>query len=295
MREWSQSLVVGAALLSVFAGAPVQAATLLPLETQEARALPHGYAEAVLGMSYFKDTRFPAFTPKGAISHQDLFSLPGIAVHLGLGDWVEIQASFEMLYIDEKLSGGDSDSHYSNGDARLFTKLYLLEERDWIPDAGIRFGVKLPNASVDDRLGTDETDFHIDALVSKDLAGLVSAHVNLGLAILGNPGPTAPTTSPFDSDGQDDLFTWAVGFSSRPFGAEGGTSLRLLAEAIGQDGSRFDNDRAAVRGGLQLAFGSWRFYSGVSAGLVTASENVGVSAGIIYDFEPAAWFERKTD
>lgn len=282
------TLVLTIALVAAVAAA-ARAESLLPLRAESAAALPHGHAEAVLGIDYFHDLRFPAFTPAGAIESQDLVSLPRIGLNLGLGDWVEIQASFEMLYLDETLSGGDSDTKYGAGDARLFTKLYLLTEREWWPAAGVRFGAKLPNADVDDRLGTDETDFLIEALGSKDF-GLVSAHLNLGLAILGNPGPTAPTTSPSDSDGQDDLFTWSVAGVSRPLELAAATSLRLMAELGGQEGSRFDNDRAAFRGGAQLAWGAWRFYAGVSAGLVTASENIGATGGVIYDFEPGAWF-----
>lgn len=277
--------------LPAFATA-ARAESLLPLRTESAAALTHGDAEAVVGIDYFRDRRFPEFTPAGAIESQDLVSLPRIGLNFGLGDWVEIQASFEMLYLDEELSGGDSKNKYGAGDARLFTKLYLLEERQLWPAAGLRFGAKLPNASSDDRLGTDETDFLIEALASKDF-GLASAHLNMGLAILGNPGPTAPTTSPFDSDGQDDLFTWGIAGVSRPVDLAAETSIRLMAEFGGQEGSRFDNDRAAFRGGTQLGWGSWRFYAGVSAGLVTASENVGVTGGAIYDFEPGSWFATK--
>lgn len=282
--------VVTAALVALAGGmAAVHADSMLPLQTETAAALAHGHAEAVLGVDYFRDRRFPLFTPEGAIESQDLVSLPRIGLNLGLGDWLEVQASFEMLYLDEELSGGDSDSHYGAGDARLFSKLYLLKERELAPAAAIRFGTKLPNASVDDRLGTDETDFLIEALASKDF-GIVAGHVNLGLAILGNPGPTAPTAQPFDSDGQDDLFTWSVAGTSRALVVAEAVSLRLLAEFGGQEGSRFDNDRAAFRGGVQLACGSWRVYTGASAGLITASENVGAMGGVIYDFEPGAWF-----
>jgi hypothetical protein len=171
----------------------------------------------------------------------------------------------------------------------LFTKLYLLEDRSWYPAAGLHFGAKLPNASVDDRLGTDETDFLIAALASKDL-GWISGHVNLGLALLGNPGPTAPSPQPFDSDGQDDLFTYAVALSSQPLDGPARSTIRLMVEIAGQEGSRFDNDRAAFRGGVQTTIGAWQLYTGGSAGLVSASENLGVNAGIIYSFEPGTWF-----
>ena len=169
-----------------------RAASLLPIRTEDARALPHGHAEAVLGIDYFKDLRFPDFTPSGSISSQDLYSLPRIGLNFGLGDWVEVQASYELLYLDETLGyGGGSDTKYGSGDARLFTKVYLLAEHDWWPAAGVRFGAKLPNANVDDRLGTDEIDFMIEALATKDL-GAMTVHLNLGLALLDNPGPTAP-------------------------------------------------------------------------------------------------------
>lgn len=288
MRAWLGTTLVTAFFLG-FCVQDAGGASLLPLDTEPAAALPHGHAEAALGIGYTDDLRFPLFTPEGAIGSQDLVSLPRIALNFGLGDWAEIQASFEMLYLDEDLAGGSSDSTYGAGDARLFTKLYLLEDRGWWPAAGVRFGAKLPNASVEDRLGTDETDFHIAALASKDF-GFASGHLNLGLALLGNPGPTAPTTQPFDSDGQDDLFTWSVAVVSRPIELSGDFGLTLLAEAVGQEGSRFDNDRTAVRGGVQLGFGPVRLYAGVSAGLVTASENVGASGGIICDFEPGKWF-----
>jgi hypothetical protein len=283
-------LIVGTVVLCGLGARPSGGETLLPLQTEEAKALSHGHAEAVLGMGYTKDQRFPLFTPEGAIESQDLLSLPRIALNVGLGDWVEIQASFEMLYLDEELDSGDADTTYGAGDARLFTKLYLLEDRNWRPAAGLHFGAKLPNASVDDRLGTDETDFLIAVLLSKEL-GWVSAHLNLGLALLGNPGPTAPTPQPFDSDGQDDLFTYAAAISSRPLVGPGATTVRLLAELAGQEGSRFDNDRASFRGGVQIGSGAWQVYTGISAGLVAASENVGVNAGVIYAFEPGTWFE----
>jgi len=292
MQMLPRCALVTAALLAVIGHTPaIQADSILPLQTETAAALPHGHAEAVLGIDYFRDRRFPEFTPTGSIESQNLVSLPRIGLNFGLGDWAEVQASFEMLYLDEELSGGDSNNKYGAGDARLFTKLYLLKERDLWPAAGVRFGTKLPNANVDDRLGTDEADFFISGLASKDFGG-VSAHVNLGLAILGNPGPTAPTTSPFDSDGQDDLFTWSVACTSQPFELGSDTSVRLMAEFAGQEGSRFDNDRDSFRGGAQLGWGSWHFYAGVSAGLITASENVGAMGGVIYDFEPGTWFDR---
>ena len=258
------------------------AESLLPLETEEAKPLPSGTVEMVAGMSYFRNLRFPEFTAAGAIHEQDLIRGPQIAFRIGAGDWAEIQASYEFVSIDEDTIAGHHDK-YGGGDARLHTKVRLLREQGYWPGLGVRFGTKLPNANKDDRLGTDEIDFDIEALVSKDF-GPVSTHVNLGIALLGNPGPVLgdPNRS---GDGQDDLFTYSVAVASRPFslGADD-LSLRVLAEAVGVAGSRgnFDNDRSAGRAGLQVAYGNFTVYAGGSFGFVTASEDYGFSSGLVY-------------
>lgn len=288
MRVGVKECAIVAGLFAL-AARPCSAASLLPLESEAAAALPHGSGEAVLGFAYVRDLRFPAFTPAAAIASQDLFSLPRLALNFGLGGWAEVQASFEMLYLDEKLSGQEPETTYGAGDARLFTKLYLLADRELLPAMGVRFGTKLPNAALDDRLGTDEADFHMAALASKDF-GVLHSHLNLGLALLGNPGSTAPAVRTFDSGGQDDLFTWSLAMSSAPVAVGGGREMTLLVEVAGQEGSRFDNDRAAVRGGVQLGGGWLRIYAGLSAGLVAGSENIGTSFGLVCDFQPGRWF-----
>jgi len=260
--------------------------TLLPLVTEDARTLPSGTAEAVLGTTYSKDGRFPPFTPAGALRSQTLIQIPQMGFRIAAGDWAEIQASFELISLDETDANGQTNRKYGPGDARLFTKVRLLRERDIWPALGVRFGTKLPNAKRDDRLGTDDTDFEIDGLISKDF-GPFAAHVNLGLLLLGNSGSTLGNK--FTAGGQDDLVDYAVGIVSRPFGAPqaGGMTLRLLGEVAGQDATHFDNERSSARGGIQLARGPGMLCLGLSAGLITASENFGATISFVYTFEPA--------
>ena len=175
-------------------------------------------------------------------------------------------------------------------DARIFTKIRFLRETERAPAVAIRFGTKLPNASRDSRLGTDETDFGADALGSKDF-GPLAAHVNLGILILGNPG--AMIGQAFPGGGQDDLFTYNVAVASRPLWTRRNDSVRLLGEVTGFAGSHFHNDRSALRTGLQITRGAGTFYLGLSAGLMTASENIGVNAGVVYTFDPTAWWRRE--
>jgi hypothetical protein len=72
---------------------------------------------------------------------------------------------------------------------------------------------------------------------------------------------------------------------------DGAVRIRLLAEISGYAGSRFDNDRTRAQAGIRLEHGAGTIYLGTSVGLVTANENLGVRAGIIYSFEPSSWFE----
>jgi hypothetical protein len=273
------------------------AQSLRPLATEDAAVLPSGHTQFTLGTSYFRNRRWPAFTPTGFLSSQDVVTAPELEARIGAGGWVEIQIQYDLIYLDEEHHDGGSHSKFGTGDARLFTKVHLVGERKWWPDLGIRFGVKLPNANRVDRLGTDEADFEIAALASKNL-GPATVHANLGVQILGNPG--ALNGDPDESaSGQDDLFLYSIGVASNPlFTAHTGPyTARLLAEIRGLAGSRFDNDGAAARLGLQVQRDAWTVYFGGSAGLMEAAEKYGVLGGVIYAFDLArlaAFFEDRS-
>jgi hypothetical protein len=274
--------------------AKAHAVTLLPLQTQDAAPLKSGSAEIVLGATYTHNGNFPGFVPPDALDSQHVIAGPQLGFHIAVTDWVEIQASFEAISLDESHADGTSHDTYGNGDARLFTKVRLWRERAYRPIVALRFGAKLPNADKSDRLGTDETDFIIQALASKQL-GPVTAHVNLGIELLGNPGATvgAPDRS---SEGQDDLFTYgvALGWPAFNLGGASAPTVHFFGELIGAAGSRFDNDRLSLRAGAQVQTGRWTFFAGPSAGMIEESEDVGVSAGVIYAFtleRLAAWAE----
>jgi hypothetical protein len=287
-RCWCGSVAALLAICGVIVP-PALGASLLPLATEQAETLPSGTAEAILGVTYYRNQRFPFFTPPGALRSQDLVAVPDLGFRIGAGGWAEIQASYATLYLDEQFSDGGTHRQFGSGDMRLFTKVRLLREDDLWPALGLRFGTKLPNASREARLGTDDTDFGADVLASKDL-GPLTAHANLGLLLLGNSGPTIG--SGFRAGGQDDVFSYAIAAVSPPLGAAGAgaTKLRLLGEVAGLTASHFDNDRAAARVGVQLARGPGTIYIGASAGLIAGSEDIGASTGFIYTFEPGRLF-----
>lgn len=266
-------------LLLVGVASVARADWLAPLTVETAATLPSGQIDFALGASYFRNRRFPAFTPSGFIHSQNLTQVPELGVRGAIGDMVEIQASYEFINNDENTQDGHLDN-YGGGDARLFTKIYALRERKWIPAMGFRFGTKLPNANSSKHLGTDTIDWFIQWLGSKQI-GPVALYLNLGIALLDNPHSSSE-----GGGGQDDLFTYAFGIVSPMFGLDsaGDWNIRLMTEAAGQTGSRFDNDGNDVRAGFQVIYGDFTLYAGASAGLNSAAEKYGVMGGLIYAF-----------
>jgi hypothetical protein len=268
--------VMSLTIIALGSPGPVGATSLLPLSAQEAKTLPNGTAEAILSFGYFDALWFPPFTEPGTVCCQTLISAPSFGFNIGLGDRVEVQASYELLYLDETVLGQGDESNYGSGDARIATKVRIFSEQEgWRPTFGLRFGTKLPNASTADHLGTDRVDWGGEMLFSKQL-GPVAAHVNLGLQIWDNPG---------EGSSQDDLFSYDVGVASDEIGTVGPFGLRLVAELAGLTGSRFGNDRSAFRGGFQLRGQPITLFGGVGAGLIRESENVSGFLGLIWTFE----------
>lgn len=287
--SWCGAGIISLLLCASLASA-AHAFSLQPLETEDARVLPSGVAEASLGVSYLDNQRFPPFTPPGTFSSQTLVKVPQFGFRVGAGGWAEIQASYETIYLNEHGSAGGSNWQLGSGDMRMFTKVWLARERRIMPALGLRFGTKLPNANRHNLLGTDDTDFLADALFTKHF-GPVSGDINMGLLLLGNSGPSVGNS--FPAGGQDDLFDYRVAVVSRSFGLDqpGAVQLRLLGELTGWAGSHYFNDRSALRAGIQMTRGSGTVFLGVSVGLITASENVGASTGFIYRFNLAKLLE----
>jgi hypothetical protein len=269
--------IVACCIVTLIALPLVAAAeSLLPLSAQQVTTLPSGRAEAILSIGYTDALWFPPFTEPGQVSDQTLMALPTFGFNIGLGDRVEVQASYELLLLQETQLGEGDVTNYGSGDARLFTKVRAWSEDGWRPAFGLRFGAKLPNGNASDHLGTDQVDWGGELLGSKTL-GPVDLLMNMGLQILDNP----------NGAGQDDLFSWGVAVTSRDLVSEesAGFGLRLVAEAAGLTGSRFGNDRAALRGGFQIRRAPLTFFGGVSTGLIRESENIGGLLGVIWTFQ----------
>lgn len=282
---------LGAVLTWLPVAALSQDTSLRPLSAYDAAILPDGRGEVAVGVTYAHNERFPFFTAPGALQSQQRWHVPQLGFRAGAADWVEIEAEYEAIYLDETTARGESNWQYGSGDARLHTKVRVRGERNRWPAIAVRFGTKLPNANKDDRLGTDETDFDILGLVSKDV-GPLRFHTNLGILLLGNPGQMLGRR--FGPGGQDDLFVYAVAAEGPAWGSAlaGATQLRLLGEFSGLAGSRFDNDRTRATAGIRLVHGPAAFFLGTTIGFDAASENFGLRFGMTYGWDLSAWVEK---
>ncbi len=280
-----------AAVAWVPTAALCQGMSLQPLSTHDARVLSDGRAEVALSVAYQRNERFPFFTAPGTLRFQNRWHLPRLGFRAGAADWVEIEAEYETIYLEEETVRGEANWQYGSGDARLHTKVRVRDDMDPWPAIAVRFGSKLPNANRDDRLGTDETDFDILALVSKDV-GWWRLHANLGILLLGNPGQMLGQR--FGPGGQDDLFVYALAVEGPPWELvrADAVQLRLLAEVSGLSGSRFGNDRARFSSGIRLLHGVTAMFLGASVGLDRASEDFGLRFGMTYEWDLSAWVEK---
>ncbi|MGH7818151.1 MAG: hypothetical protein ACREQ9_00085 [Candidatus Binatia bacterium] len=253
--------------LAMLAG-PVPAATLLPLDAEDAALLPPGVLELIVGAEGLY-----GFQPPFRDVERDQWSAPVVAVNAGLGERAEAQFRWEALAVDdEPTSQEPAYFRYDAGDARLFTKIRVLAPGDFgverLPATALHFGMKLPNASFRKRIGTDEADFFGGGLLSTEFLG-ARLHANLGMAILGNPGLTR---------GQDDHFLYRFAAEAPgPFEA-----LRFFAEVSGSEGSRFENDRHGGRLGARLGGERLAGYVGASAAFDELGEDFGVRFGLVY-------------
>jgi hypothetical protein len=198
-----------------------------PLVTDTARVAPAGSGLLGLGAEV---VRLPG--------DDWLTSAPVLSGRFGLAPVVELSATYRWLWRD----GGGQGFETGTGDLFLFTKIQLLDGRGtdgtesaW-PPAALRLGVKLPNASARDRLGTNNTDFSMLGLVTPTF-GPLELRLAGGLQIL---------ESPFDPLAQHDATTLAaaallpVGHGLTPF-------VEYYGQWLNRDEFELEEARAGLR------------------------------------------------
>ncbi|MEA3328612.1 MAG: transporter [Candidatus Omnitrophota bacterium] len=235
-----------------------------PLVTEDVDILSPGDVEIELGVEYLDS---PGIGFSARETDRKFVKSPVLGMNIGLGEIVEIQADFDMIYLDQ----AGISNEYAHGDLRLWTKILAVEESDSRPGLGMRFGSKLPNAEDEDGRGTDETDFFASMLLSKHFDNFY-VHLNLGLGILGDPNQT---------NSQDDVMIYGLAFEL-PLEE---TFLTLTAEVSGQAFSNENNNISSARAGFRYDVTEdfiWDVFGG--AGLTDESENWSAGTGFTYRF-----------
>lgn len=125
---------------------------------------------------------------------EKLYSLPELGLAYTFQSRTELSASWPFLIL--KRSGQNTIT--GSGDVFLSSRTALFQKKNWA--AGFFFGVKLPNAKDEKRLGTDETDFYFSGLLSQRV-GFLEFSQNLGLGILGSPTAV---------HAQEDVYTYGL-------------------------------------------------------------------------------------
>lgn len=214
----------------------------------------------------------------------ELISAPGVSVTYGLSEWADLEFEYEWLAVRDTdftdfehgivHQGFDEEG---TGDLRI--KLKVAPYEFGSHRLGLQFVTKLPNAGQDKGLGTDETDFTWQTLLSSDW-GRLKTHVNAGVAFLGDPA----------HDGnQNNYVVWGAGGEYAL-----NDSLTLMGEVEGSftadDDTRGSIDnvaegseggaRARVRAALTGPVGDWRWGLSAFKGVNGHTEDWGAQVGL---------------
>lgn len=245
--------------LLALAGWPSAHAGMRPFQVETADLLPAGEVELDAGLSAAWDARRALFPDDRG---SDLRA-PVLGLRTGLGSWAELRVEGDLYRRFDPDDGSTADGA---GDWRFGTKLRF-------GPSGARqawaawLGVKLPVASDNEGLGTNETD--VEARVLWRLsAGPGTLDVNGGVALLG---------APFRERSQVDLLTYAAAYRFSV-----GESWEVGAEYAGREGGDFFGALGMLRAGGRWQLEHWRLDAALGAGLTDASPSVELRLGATF-------------
>ncbi len=250
--------------LSLFATA-LHAQTLSgrPFRTEAAETLDWGEHAIEIGVDYMSEmTPLPILDGS---ARGDYWRAPVLRYRAGLGRAEFHVAGALLTGFSPDAPGLDSEEEI--GDFALWLKVQALKEAAGRPGLGFLVGTKMPNASDETGLGTDESDVFLGLVLSKHV-GIHEMRLNLGLAILGDPLTNAA---------QQDLLTY--GLAGRH-----GDRHALLWEVWGR--AFGDEERGLEESTLRLGYGlfgdSVSFDASLLVGLEENSGDLGASLGVTW-------------
>ena len=271
---------VFAFVLALALAAPA-AAQQRPLVTEDPETIGAGLILFEGGFDVQRDVFYPVSGLEG-----NLLRAPVLGLSFGLSSIAELQID-GGLYNRLSVTGrepaplssmldftGDKTSDVE--DIVVATKIRLLSETPGRPALGVRFATKLPNASNENGLGLDTTDFYGTILIGKTVQS-IRVVGNAGLGILGDPTR---------GDRQADVLQYGVSVAR---------AVRQGLEIVGEINGRFqpteDEDtppgtdsRAAMRVGGRFTHRTVRLDTGIILGMTSRDPGFGFTAGLTWVF-----------
>ena len=273
---------IGRTLLAVaIVGIPaIAVAQQRPLVTEDPETIGAGRLLLEGGLNLERDVLYPVSGLEG-----NRLSVPTIGISVGLSSIAELQIDgglYQRLSITRRnplapLASVLTFSGSNTGDVEdivLATKVRIVGEAAQRPAFGLRFATKLPNASNEDGLGTDITDFYASLLVGKTVQS-VRVVGNVGVAILGDPTSAVPA--------QNDLMTFGVSVARAMT-----TAAEIVAEVNGRlnfangDPDPGSENRAALRLGARYTRGPVRLDAAIILGMTSRDPSFGVTGGFTW-------------
>jgi hypothetical protein len=268
------------AMIAALAAMPA-AAQQRPLVTEDPETIGSGN---ILFEGGF-DQQWEIFYPVSGLEG-DLLRVPVLGLSFGLSSIAELQIDgglYNRLHVTNRFSAplssmldftGDNTSDFE--DITVATKIRVLSETPGRPALGVRFATKLPNASNENGIGTDTTDFYASLLAAKTVQS-VRFVGNAGLGILSDPTR---------GDRQADVL--AYGFSVARAIHQG---VEVVSEINGRYQPNDDaaappgsDTRAAIRLGGRFTHRTIRIDGGIILGLTSRDPSFGLTAGVTWVF-----------
>lgn len=252
-----------------------------PLTTEDPETIGTGRILIEGGIDYARDVLFPVSGLEGNLTRAAL-----LGISIGISPIGEIQID-TGLYNRLSILGRDPDAALaalvevtgdrtsSVEDTVVATKVRLVSEGAARPAFGVRFATKLPNASNENGLGLDTTDFLLTLLAGKTVES-VRVVGNIGVGILGDPTR---------GDRQNNVLLYGISFAR---------ALTFRAEIVGEFNGRVSTrtgepppgtgDRSTLRIGGRYTVGTWRLDGAMLFGVTADDPGLGVTAGLTYVF-----------
>ena len=267
-------------LMAMLTAVPA-AAQQRPLVTEDPETVGAGNVLFEGGFDIQREIFYPVSGLQG-----DLLRFPVLGLSFGLSSIAELQIDgglYNRLHVTDRQAAPlssmldfDGDSTSDVEDVVVATKIRILSETPGRPAFGVRFATKLPNASNENGMGLDTTDFYASLLLGKTVQS-VRLVGNAGLGILGDPTR---------GDRQGDVL--AYGFSVA-------RAVRQGLELVGEINGRYQptdavsappgtDSRAVMRVGGRFTHRTVRVDAGIVLGMTSRDPSFGITAGVTWVF-----------